>query len=77
MGQAINEANIFKRDLSKKELAERTCAKCGVFDIAHNDAYRGDPDVEKIPCKKFVKPKDVTKLSMEVKKPGEQKEKKK
>jgi len=46
---------MFTSALTKEELDARLCAKCGVFDIAHNDGYRKDPDVTKKPCKQFVK----------------------
>jgi len=72
MGRPIEEAEFFKGDLTEQEIKDRTCAKCGVFDIAHNDGYRNDPDVKVIPCKQFVTP--VPKIK-EVKKPDEKEKK--
>lgn len=60
MGIAKNESEMFSSALTKEELDARLCAKCGVFDIAHNDGYRKDPDVTKKPCKHFEK-KEVEK----------------
>jgi len=87
MGRPFDEAEFFKGDLTEQEIKDRTCAKCGVFDIAHNDGYRKDLDVKVIPCKQFVKPtvaldmvkkassvKDVPNIK-EVKKPDEKEKK--
>ena len=71
MGRPFDEAEFFKGDLTEQEIKDRTCAKCGVFDIAHNDGYRKDLDVKVIPCDQFVKP--VPKK--EVKKPDEKEKK--
>jgi len=67
MGRAIEEVMMFMSALTKEEIDERLCARCGAFDLCHNDGYRKDPDVTKKVCKKFVK--------KEVKQPGKKKKK--